>query len=244
MSTPTPTDLEPPTASVPATSAAAGVPQPATRDAILSILLREGESTAAQLARQLEVSVQVMRRHLRSLEEDGLVEAISSHAGPGRPSNSWHLTSQGHERFPDGSEHFALGLLQSISASLPPETLRGLLHDQARQKAAQYRTRIGEGPLRQRLERLVELRRGEGYVAELRADPDAPPSGDAETTPWVLSEFHCSVMRIAEEFPMVCDQELQLIRHTFPDCQVERVHWRLEEGHFCGFRLCRLPADP
>jgi DeoR family suf operon transcriptional repressor len=44
-------------------------------------------------------------------------------------------------------------------------------------------------------------------------------------------------MRIAEEFPMVCDQELQLIRHTFPDCQVERVHWRLEDDHFCGFRL-------
>jgi DeoR family suf operon transcriptional repressor len=39
----------------------------------------------------------------------------------------------------------------------------------------------------------------------------------------------------------VCDQELQLIRSTFPDCQVERVHWRLEQGHSCGFRLS--PAD-
>jgi DeoR family suf operon transcriptional repressor len=47
-------------------------------------------------------------------------------------------------------------------------------------------------------------------------------------------------MRIAEQFPCVCDQELQLIRHTFPDCQVERVHWRLEAGHSCGFRLTPL----
>ena len=46
-----------------------------------------------------------------------------------------------------------------------------------------------------------------------------------------------SVMKIAEQFPCVCDQELQLIRHTFPDCQVERVHWLLEGGHACGFRL-------
>ena len=44
-------------------------------------------------------------------------------------------------------------------------------------------------------------------------------------------------MRIAEQFPLVCDQELQLLRHTFTDCEVERVHWRLEEGHACGFRL-------
>jgi DeoR family suf operon transcriptional repressor len=49
-------------------------------------------------------------------------------------------------------------------------------------------------------------------------------------------------MRIAEEFPMVCDQELQLMRHTFPDCQVERIHWRLEEGHSCGFRI--TPHQP
>jgi len=53
----------------------------------------------------------------------------------------------------------------------------------------------------------------------------------------LLSEFHCSVQRIAEEYPALCDQELQLIRHTFPDCRVERVHWRLEKGHSCGFRI-------
>jgi DeoR family suf operon transcriptional repressor len=28
-----------------------------------------------------------------------------------------------------------------------------------------------------------------------------------------------------------------LIRNTVPDCEVERVHWRLEGGHACGFRI-------
>jgi len=257
MSVPSPTGIEPSTATAagPAAAAidesaaapapdspAAGSSGPApTRDAALTILLREGEATAADLARRLGVSVQVMRRHLRSLEEDGLVEACASHDGPGRPSNRWHLTSQGHERFPDGSEHFALGLLQSISTSLPPETLRSLLLEQARDKAHLYRQRIGDGPLQQRLERLVDQRRLEGYVAELR--PESEIAGGGGPAAWILSEFHCSVMRIAEEFPMICDQELQLIRHTFPDCQVERIHWRLEEGHFCGFRLNPLQPD-
>jgi DeoR family suf operon transcriptional repressor len=108
---------------------------------------------------------------------------------------------------------------------------------QADDKAAGYRSRIGAGTLPVRLERLVDLRRREGFVAELRPDHDTPGA-------WIISEFHCSVMRIAEEFPMVCDQELKLIGQTFPDCQVERVHWRLEEGHSCGFRLRpRLPAS-
>jgi DeoR family suf operon transcriptional repressor len=51
-------------------------------------------------------------------------------------------------------------------------------------------------------------------------------------------------MRIAEAFPVICDQELSLIRQTFPDCEVERIHWRLEAGHACGFRLMPLADTP
>lgn len=205
-----------------------------TRDGVLSLLLRMGDATAADLASALGVSVQVTRRHLRGLEEEGFVEASPSVEGPGRPSNHWRLTDAGHGRFHDGSETFALGLLHSIASSMPGDAIEGLLQSQADEKAADYRSRIGLGPLRERLERLVELRRVEGYVAELRPDAD----GNA----WLIHEYHCSVMRIAEEFPVVCDQELQLIRRTFPDCHIERIHWRLEEGHSCGFRLTPLPG--
>ena len=227
----------------------------ATRDAVLVVLLRHGEGTAADLAQQLGVSVQVMRRHLRSLEDDGLVQASSAHEGPGRPSNRWCLTAAGHDRFPDGSEDFALGLLQAMRHSMTPEQLQGLMWQQAVAKAEDYRHRLGPGPLSERLERLVELRRYEGYVAECRPDDGSramqqhalPTTAATASVPghcesWLLSEFHCSIMRIAEEFPMVRDQELQLMRHTFPDCQVERVHWRLEEGHSCGFRI--TPQQP
>jgi len=204
-------------------------PQAPTREAALTLMLRQGEMTAAELAKALEVSVQVMRRHLRSLEDEGLVEASPAPEGPGRPSNRWRLTSAGRGHFPDSSEQFALGLLSSMTSSLPAAMVDQLLQRQAADKASDYRRQIGQGTLQQRLERLVELRRSEGYVAECRREPEG--SG------WLISEFHCSVMKIAEQFPCVCDQELQLIRHTFPDCQVERVHWLLEGGHACGFRL-------
>lgn len=211
----------------------------ATRDAVLALLLRQGEATASELADALAVSVQAMRRHLRSLEEDALVEASSAAAGPGRPTNHWRLTSRGQERFGDGSETFALGLLQSMAATLPAATLSSLMDQQAEEKARHYRSQIGGGPLQDRLQRLTALRRAEGYVADLSQDssPDAPAGA------WLIQEHHCSVMRIAEEFPLVCDQELQLLRLTFPDCQIERVHWRLQEGHSCGFRLQPLLAD-
>ncbi|QNG27374.1 iron-sulfur cluster biosynthesis transcriptional regulator SufR [Synechococcus sp. HK01-R] len=203
--------------------------QAPTRETTLTLLLRQGQVSAADLAGQLGISVQAMRRHLRSLEDDGLVESKPMTAGPGRPSNIWRLTALGHQHFPDGSESFALGLLNSMAATLSPEAMASLLSQQALEKASRYRQRVGSGPLRERIATLAELRRQEGYVTELEPDPDGHG--------WCLSEFHCSVQRIAEEYPVVCDQELQLIRHTFPDCQVERVHWRLEKGHSCGFRI-------
>ena len=100
-----------------------------THEATLTLLLRQGEASAAELADQLGVSVQVMRRHLRNLEREQLVEASPQTGGPGRPSNRWRLTAQGRGRFPDGSEHFALGLLHSLSQSLPAEQVRHLLRN-------------------------------------------------------------------------------------------------------------------
>lgn len=217
-------------AAAPATAQAGSA---STRQAALSLLLRCGEATAADLAQHFNLSVQVMRRHLRGMEEDGLVASSPAPEGPGRPSNRWHLTAKGRSQFPDGGQQFALGLLESIAGSLPAETMETLMAQQAHQQAISYRQLIGDGPLSSRLERLVDLRRQEGYVAECTPDP--------EGNGWIVSEFHCSVMRIAEQFPCICDQELKLLRTTFPDCDVERVRWRLEKGHSCGFRLCPKP---
>ena len=202
--------------------------QASNRETVLTLLLRRGESEASVLAEAMGISVQAMRRHLRSLANENLVESTPMATGPGRPSNRWHLTTKGRDQFPDGSGHFALGLLDSMRATLPPETVASLLNQQALDKAAQYRHQLGDAPLSQRLQKLVDLRRNEGYVTECHRDDDGS---------WKLREMHCSVQRIAEEFPAVCDQELLLIRNTIPDCEVERVHWRLEGGHACGFRI-------
>ena len=58
-----------------------------TRDAVLSLLLEHGEEDAGTLADAVGISVQAMRRHLRSLADSGLVCASSNASGPGRPSN-------------------------------------------------------------------------------------------------------------------------------------------------------------
>ena len=204
-------------------------PATSTREAALTILLRSGQATAGTVASQLGVSVQVMRRHLRSLEQEGLVESSCNTTGPGRPSNLWRLTDQGRDHFPNGSEEFARGLLHTMANCLGPDQLQLLLGQQAAAQAQRYRVFLGDCSLEKRLQRLVELRRQEGYVADYQLCQDQGS--------WLLTAFHCSVARIAEQFPMICSQELHLYRSVFPDCHVERVHWIQEGDHYCGFRL-------
>ena len=204
-------------------------PVTSTREAALTLLLRLGQATATTMAGQLGVSVQVMRRHLRSLEQEGLVDNPCNTTGPGRPSHLWRLTDQGRDHFPDGSEEFARGLLHTMASHLGPDQLQTLLGQQAAAQARHYRNLLGDYPLEKRLQRLVELRRQEGYVADY--EPCQEQHG------WLLTAFHCSVARIAEQFPVICSQELQLYRSIFPDCHVERVHWVQEGDHYCGFRV-------
>ena len=51
--------------------------QASTRDAVLNLLLQQGEMEAGELADQLGISVQAMRRHLRALETEGLIACSS-----------------------------------------------------------------------------------------------------------------------------------------------------------------------
>ncbi|WP_320675670.1 iron-sulfur cluster biosynthesis transcriptional regulator SufR [Prochlorococcus sp. MIT 1300] len=204
--------------------------QAPTREAILTHLLRLGESTALKLSGAVGVSVQAMRRHLRSLEEDGFVvsSAIVSQ-GPGRPFNAWQLTKQGHNYFYEGNEGFVVDLLRTMKTRFSPESINVLLNTQASNKANEYRSLIGSGTVSDRLSRLIELRRKEGYIAEYE------PGKDGRS--WYMNAFYCSIRNVAKEHPIICDQELQTIRQTFPDCLVERVHWRIECGHSCGFQI-------
>ncbi len=206
-----------------------------TRKTTLSLLLKEGQSSASKLAETLGISVQAMRRHLRNLEEDGLVKSNQIPLGPGRPSNVWQLTSQGENTFNKGNAQFALDLLNSVKRTCQEESFEKILGDHATEKARKYRNKIGSGSLKQRIEKLLSIRQSEGYLGECRKDKEGKG--------WLINEFHCSIKEIAMEHPGICDQELTLIRLTFPDCEVNRTHWRIEYGHFCGFHIIPLEKD-
>jgi len=222
------------------------------KEDILRFLLKQGTATAGAIAKQLEVTPQAIRRHLKALEGNGLIEHQVAQEGIGRPNHLYQLSRQGREHFPDQYDQFALSLLNTVADTMGPEHVSKLLKHQWQRKAKEYREKLGEAPLQERMQTLVKLRQAEGYMAEYypakdtleeRASREAqsadagkreqPTAQDA----FVITEYNCAIAHIAESYPTVCGHELAMFAIALPDCSVERTHWLVNGEHQCGYMV-------
>jgi len=210
--------------------------QPSTKQDILQLLLKQEQSTAQELAEALDISPQAIRRHLKDLETEGLIEYKSVQVGMGRPQHVYHLSRQGRDRFPNRYGEFAVSLLDALTETLGHEQATSILRKQWQRKALEYRDRIGKGSVRERVAKLVELRRREGYMAEWHS-VEARDAIDHVSDRFILTEHNCAISNVAESFPNVCGHELEMFAAVLPDCTVERTHWINDGEHQCGYLI-------
>ena len=202
-----------------------------TKDDILRYLLKQGHASAIALAEFLGVSPQAIRRHLKNLETEGLVEHHQDNQGMGRPQFLYALSRQGRDQFPQQYNEFALSFIDSLVETVGEEQLGQVLQKQWQRKAEHYRQQVGAGSLQNRLQKLVKLRQQEGYMAELH------PLNDPPEHKFILAEHHCAIADVAESYPTVCGHELEMFAAILPDCVIERTHWLNHGEHNCGYLI-------
>jgi DeoR family transcriptional regulator, suf operon transcriptional repressor len=219
----------------------ATIHQSSTKQDILEYLLKHSQATAFDLADALDVSPQAIRRHIKDLEAEQLISLVSSvQGGMGRPQHIYQLTRQGKERLNiKVSEHlgdsygkFAVSLLDTLAETVGRDEVSSILRKQWERKAQDYRERLGDAPLVERVATLVELRKAEGYMAECHPVPSGQLLDD---TKFILTEHNCAISNVAESFPSVCGHELEMFAAVLPDCTVERTHWIINGEHRCGY---------
>ncbi len=209
---------------------------PSTKQDILQHLLKQDQKTALELAEALEISPQAIRRHLKDLETEGLIEHRSVQVGMGRPQYVYQLSRKGRDRFPNRYEEFAVSLLDTLTEAVGHDQVSSILRKQWERKALEYRTRIGPGSVQERVAKLVKLRQSEGYMAEWY--PVQPRDSDQEASPqFMLTEHNCAISNVAESFPGICGHELEMFAAVLPDCTVERTHWIINGEHKCGYLI-------
>jgi DeoR family suf operon transcriptional repressor len=213
-----------------------------TKQDILQHLLKSGEVTAQELAEKLDISPQAIRKHLKDLETEGLIYHTSEQVGMGRPQFVYALTKVGRDRFPDAYNQFAVNFLDTLADTLGKDQVSQVLHKQWQRKAESYKAQLGKGSLKQKLEKLAELRRSEGYVTEWFAVESVNANELDSGQSYIFTEYNCAIAHVAESFPSICGHELEMFA-TVLDCPVERTHWKVNGEHRCGY-LVKEQIEP
>jgi DeoR family transcriptional regulator, suf operon transcriptional repressor len=201
-----------------------------TKQDMLLYLLKQGQATAQDLAKELAISPQATRRHLKDLQTESLVVFQSVAGGMGRPQYMYQLSPKGREQFPNQYDQFVISFLDTLVNNLGYDQASAILQQHWQRKSLEYRTQLGDGSLSDRVAKLVELRRQEGYMAEFHSIDDT-------SNKFILTEHNCAIAQVANSFPTVCGHELEMFETALSDCQVERTHWINDGEHRCGYLI-------
>jgi len=205
-----------------------------TKEDILQYLLKQGQATAQDLAEYFTISPQAIRRHLKDLETEKLIQHQVEAIAMGRPQFIYQLSVEGRKWLrhnyngqSESHDKFAVSLLDNLIQTLGVEQVTQVLHKQWQRKAIAFQETMGHGSLEERVANLAKIRRAEGYVAEWYKDGDG----------YIFTEYNCAISEVAESFPSVCSHELEMFATALPDCEVVRTHWLADGQHRCGYLI-------
>jgi len=165
-----------------------------TRARIVELFRLQGSHTVESLRAALHLSRTAVKSHVMALRAEGLVRSRGLKPGARRPSNVYELTPAADRLFPKIYDDFAAALIDEINRQRPNE-LREYLARIADRWIARDLPRVDGLHGRARFERAKVTLDDRGFMPELEPTPDG----------YELREHNCPLMRLAVDYPEVCD---------------------------------------
>jgi predicted ArsR family transcriptional regulator len=202
-------------------------------DRLLYALKASGPQVASTLAGRLAITSVAVRQHLERLEAVGLVAFEDRRETIGRPKRYWRLTARGEARFPDNHSGLTLELLTAAGAVFGEEGLDRLIAHRERETLAAYgRHLAGAEDLGEKIARLAGIRDAEGYMAEMRSEPDGS---------YLLIENHCPICVAATKCLSLCRSELSVFQSVLgANARIERVEHIIMGARRCAYRVTAI----
>lgn len=201
-----------------------------TRREILMTLKKRGGMTADELSEVLGITAMGVRRHLMTLERDGLVQYDTVQRGVGRPSYVYSLTELADDLFPKNYDQFANELLKIVEMLDGEEKIEELFAKRMERLEAVYAPHLGHKDLADQIAELTRIQNENGYLAEWEQLDD-------ET--FVFIEHNCPIAKVADTCHFACDYEVKLLNKLLDADKIEREDHMFSGGVGCKYRITR-----
>lgn len=174
------------------------------RGDILLEVKRRQPVTAKQLADSFGVSANAVRRHLKELEAEGLIDYGREQRGTGAPTHTYRLSPNGEALFPTQYGEALTDVLAYVARQSGRDAVRAMFAQRFRAHAERLRAELTDASLEAKVEAVVRLLSEQGFMAAWKVEEDMV----------TLAEHHCAVRAAAEQFPEICAAEADFLREV------------------------------
>ena len=181
------------------------------------------------LALAMKISRMAVHKHLSSLQQRGLVEAVEIRGSVGRPKMLYQLTSQSKTIFPKSYSAIATQALDFIERNMGKEGVEKVLRERQSELFDQYYKRLKDLDFDRQVKELARIRDEEGYMAESK-------KMTSKSNKHVLLEYNCPIIHIAEKHWEACSVETELFEKLL-NAEIETTHRAAKGDLICKFLI-------
>jgi predicted ArsR family transcriptional regulator len=202
-----------------------------THEAVLLHLKRNGAMTVAELCKVLGITSMAVRRHLGSLQQEGLVESNIVKQSRGRPTYRYRLTEKAKSIFPSGFQTLAGDFLDMVYEKNGHKGVMEFLSQRNERAVERLQARMANKTLREKVEEIAKIFSEDGYMTEWETLPDGN---------FIIYQRNCALHDLANQYRQICILEPRLIE-TLLGTKVTRQQYMLKNDPVCGY-LVRPPV--
>jgi len=207
------------------------LPRNDTRTTILTELLGK-DMTAIQLMDELEINESAVRKHLKRLEERGLIQHEFRKVKKGRPKKFFKLTDKGAKVFPRREDMFLNIFIRKVVDRFGEKGLHEVL-DLVLEELLEYFPKRGDESLENALNEMVERFNELGFYASLSEDEDG----------YIIEYKNCVFEEVADELGgEMCRIHRGILSKALGDVEVDNETSQISGDKVCRQRIIRDDA--
>lgn len=172
-----------------------------TRRQVMQLLKTNGELSAKELTDHLGITGMAVRRHLDTLERDGLIEFRTVRQAMGRPAALYRLTELADSHFPKKYHTVALDLLGELENEAGEAMVNHLFDRRKDSLFHKYADVMQDKDFPEKVAALAHIQNENGYMVEMEQQ---------STDQFILKEYNCPISHIANQYQHACKCELGL----------------------------------